>query len=218
MKIYPLLLLAALLAGGCKKDSKPEPLTLLFPVLQNGLDPCCLDFQWQTRNPEASQLTVSASPGFEDPVLDTVLSAQHFSYTSNLEPEREYFWRIRQGTTEKTATFRIRDILTPFEGTYTVEVNKNFWGAAQGTATLYTDTIRIIRNGREVDIDYPGGNFYRTFRFHNYTISPGRVFYLYPAGSQFCTLFLDYQQDSVFVQFRSGGLGGGIIWDMKGKK
>jgi hypothetical protein len=218
MNPIPLLLLTALLAWGCRKDSTPEPLTLLFPVLQHDMDPCCIDFQWRTPHPEASHLTVSASPGFEDPVLDTVLSAPHFSYASNLEPDRDYYWRVRQGAAEKTSSFRVRDILTNFAGTCMVEVHKTFWGAAQGTDTLYTDTIRIIRNGREVDIDFPGGGFYRSFRFHNYTSAPGRVFYLYPAGSQTCTLFLDYRQDSVFVQFRSGGLGGGIIWDMKGKK
>lgn len=210
-------LLGLLLWGGCAKDNA-APLTLLRPADGSVQPPCCTAFAWSSSENVAAQFNLSEDPAFAHVLVDSLLAGNDFHYLNNLEPDREYFWRVRQGSMERTGRFRIEDILSRFAGECPVEVQKQYWGSMVGTDTLFTDTIALEWDGRDRTVHFETEALHRTFQFQPYSPAPDQVFYMYGAGSSTCTLLMDHVTDSLFIKFRVGGLGGSITWNLRGKK
>lgn len=189
----------------------------VFPEAGSIQAPCCLTFEWLAEGPV--QLTISTDPMWGTLLFDSVLSANTYTYPSALEPGSVTYWRIRQGGKETVTSFRIADILSDFEGPWLMDIDKRYWGAAQGTDTLYTDTIYLSSVEGTMRADYPAESLSRIFRYTpNQGLSPGKLLYVYGSGggSTASSMTLDWEADSLYVGFRSGGLGGGTTWNMKG--
>ena len=216
---------------GCKKDSPPDDnnpsldnITLIYPVKDTTINPCCINFLWETTLSGEYRLTVSTHETFSHPVIDTLVTSKEFLYPTFYQiipiPGVRYYWRVKQGALEQTEIFKIKDILAEFEGNYVVEVNKYSWSIGIDTCcdTSYTTTISIFKNGINAIVSAPDDNLYGTFGFNAFHTAYYEYFYVYINSTTSAFLYLRDITDSVFVEFNVGGHGGGTTWAMKGKR
>lgn len=129
------VLLFGLLFASCEEDN-PAAIIIDYPVEASIIEPCCINFQWTTSLAGNYQLTVADNDSFSFPILDTVISRntiitqKEFLYSrgDKFEPSVTYYWRVKQGSDEATASFTIKDILAEYQGNYNTQISKNEWG------------------------------------------------------------------------------------------
>lgn len=221
MKFSVSITFIVMLLAGCKEDT-PDVIQLVYPEHESIVEPSGINFQWSTFLYGSFQLTVSDSENFSSPVVDVIVNAKEYvNPTGNsFVPSVRYYWRVRKGGDEATATFMIKDILAEYSDVYNVVINEHGWNALNGVFldTSYAGTITVLKNNAtnvKVTLSgLPSG----ICKFQSFTVPQKKYFYLDSQWSQGGLFYIMDLADSVYVEFHSGSIGGGITWSAGGKK
>ena len=104
---------------------------------------------------------------------------------------------------------------------YIATIHKYCWASGNypcGFDTTYIDTVELIKEGSDVRFIYADDGINRLLKYQGVdSISlADYYFYRYPTGTNYSRLYR--YADSFYIRNSSGGLGGGLIWDIHGDR
>lgn len=237
----PVLFLGVLIFLGCNEDPMVDDPTIEDPIdtipditpytllLEQPVDTmlaydCCAEFSWHSDAPGPSRFQLRTNADFDDryynEFLDTTLEAHSFSYPQSLIPNATYRWTVQIDTLVATASFTTEDVLYPYEGSYNIEISSANWtdglpGPLNDTTYQSTISIAPAEDGQVyVTISYFNPKYY----YFNYINDHELSYYLPGDGANYASFKIDMQTDSIFGGGSAGSLGGGFLWDFRGKK
>jgi len=224
------LIFASILTG-CSKDDEedtnkvvndPQIVTLISPNKTIHENPCCINFSWQSFVQGNSRLVVSEDSSFTNLIVDTTIASQSFNLDYTFKPATKYYWRVSKSEGMQGASFfTVKDVLSTVQGTYSnALIRKYNWSGPTGIEndTIFTGTVKLQKEGSKIRMQYLFENINQVMEYAPQNIANSVIYITNPYGSNGATLALNYVNDSIIINNKFGGLGGGTVWIMKMKK
>lgn len=210
----------------CKEE---EYITQIYPTDNSTVNPCCVNFQWESNIDGKCRLIVSDTSSYSNLIIDSMVSTQEFLYSNSLKPGVKYYWRLRSGRLDERSSFMVKDVVGDYVGGQRlVNVYRYDWRMdITGTYgdTSFTAALKVSKGYYadvvvEVDNVVGRADFYEGEPFGFLTIPPENqtIYFSKGAGTSSCYIAFDYVNDSIHISISAGGLGGGRIWRIWGRK
>lgn len=209
---------------GCKKtaiepdsilESEQEPkqeLILQHPQHEYAGRLDSVTFEWTSTEMGMKHLILSAHNDFSEVLLDTIVAENTFTVV-DLQPGKDYFWKIKTENLAAATSFNTIDPLLDLSSQYEVETLQISFESSPSRVdtTLFVETINLIKEDKGIRIQHGKGYINRLCEYSKY--SEGKYIYSFPySASNGSSLYLDRMNQVVEVSSRIGGIGSGTIY------
>jgi hypothetical protein len=196
---------------------------LLFPVHNEVVDYCCFYMNWISPTiPSDYKLIISEDDHFQSHVLDTLMSDAVNYVAKKLRPARPYYWKVSSDQLHQQAidSFKTRDYVDYFAGTYPVNILVQKWVDTQGIiwdTTLIGELTMEKISGEMISVHEVVTGKGRIFTYNPYVNTNDAIGFLYSDASRSSLWFLQF--DNKFNgSVIEGGVGMRTFYNFEGKK